>query len=34
MTRIIDDDPEGFCFQEDELAPFLRHHETFIAVSP
>lgn len=34
MTRLIDDDPEAFCFSEDQLAPFLGDVETFIVVTP
>lgn len=34
MTRLIDDDPEAFCFTEAQLAPFLGEVETFIAVMP
>ncbi len=34
MTRLIDDDPEAFCFTEAQLAPFLGDAETFIAVNP
>jgi LmbE family N-acetylglucosaminyl deacetylase len=32
MTRLIDDDPEGFSFTEAQLAPFLGHAEIYIAV--
>lgn len=32
MTRMIDDDPEAFCFTEAQLAPFLGTVETFIEV--
>ena len=32
MTKLIDDDPEGFCFTPETLAPFLRNDEVFIAV--
>ena len=34
MTRLIDDDPEAFCFTRAQLAPFLGAVETFIAVAP
>ena len=34
MTPLIDDDRDGFTFTQAQLAPFLRAHETFIAVSP
>ena len=34
MTRLIDDDPDGFCFTEEQLEPFLGDAETFIAVLP
>ncbi len=34
MTRLIDDDPQAFCFTEDQLAPFLGDVETFMAVTP
>ena len=34
MTRMIDDDPEAFCFTEAQLAPFLGPVETFIEVRP
>lgn len=33
MTRLIDDDPEAFCFTGEQLAPFLGDIETFIAVT-
>jgi len=32
MTRLIDDDPEGFCFDERGLAPFLQPNEYFFEV--
>ena len=32
MTRLIDDDPNGFCFTEAQLAPFLGPFEYFIAL--
>ena len=32
MTRMIDDDPDAFCFTEEQLAPFLGAVETFIEV--
>ena len=34
LTRLIDDDPDAFCFTEAQLAPFLGSAETFIAVEP
>ena len=34
MTRLIDDDPDAFCFTEAQLAPFLGDVEVFIAVTP
>jgi LmbE family N-acetylglucosaminyl deacetylase len=33
MTRMIDDDPGGFCFTAETLAPFLRPHEYFIRIA-
>jgi LmbE family N-acetylglucosaminyl deacetylase len=33
MTDLIDDDPEGFCFTEATLAPFLGSFEYFIEVA-
>ena len=32
MTKLIDDDPDGFCFTPERLAPFLRSYEVFIEV--
>ncbi|WP_237478077.1 PIG-L deacetylase family protein [Lichenibacterium dinghuense] len=32
MTRMIDDDPDAFCFTAEQLAPFLGAVETFIEV--
>lgn len=34
MTGLIDDDPDGFCFTETTLAPFLGPFEYFIEVAP
>ncbi|MGI3901034.1 MAG: PIG-L deacetylase family protein [Janthinobacterium lividum] len=33
MTRMIDDDPDAFCFTEAQLAPFLGDTEIYIGVS-
>ena len=33
MTRMIDDDPEAFCFTEAQLAPFIGDTEIYIEVS-
>ena len=30
MTKLIDDDPDGFCFSDHTLAPFLQSAERFI----
>lgn len=34
MTGLIDDDPNGFCFTDTTLAPFLGPFEYFIEVTP
>jgi LmbE family N-acetylglucosaminyl deacetylase len=34
MTPLIGDDPDGFCFTETTLAPFLGRFETFMEVAP
>ena len=34
MTGLIEDDPDGFCFTETTLAPFLGSFEYFIQVAP
>ena len=34
MTRLIDDDPDAFCFTEAQLAPFLGDAEIFLEVAP
>ena len=33
MTGLIDDDPDGFCFPKDKLAPFVGPFEHFIEVA-
>ena len=34
MTPLIDDDPAGFCFTDEQLAPFLERYERFIELHP